>query len=104
MIPDLLQRPIEAVNVGLEGFAQDLASQHVPVVHVEWTPPARGDAKLAATLAELADRHEAAIAGANAEALRRMLDGEPMLVDVQTAGDVIAGLGERVIQHAGPPI
>ena len=104
MIPDLLQRPIEVVNVGLEGFAQDLASQHVPVVHVEWTPPARGDAKLAATLAELADRHEAAIAGANAEALRRMLDGEPMLVDVQTAGDVIAGLGERVIQHAGPPI
>ena len=104
MIPDLLQRPIGVVNVGLAGFAQDLASQHVRVVHVEWTPPARGDAKLAAVLAELADRHEAAIARANAEALRRILDGEPVLVDVQTAGDVIADLGERVIQHAGPPI
>ncbi|HSC23299.1 MAG TPA: DUF1116 domain-containing protein [Casimicrobiaceae bacterium] len=103
MIADLLQRPIEVVNVGLAGFAQDLASQHVPVVHVEWTPPARGDAALAATLAQLAE-HDAAIASANAEALRRILDGEPVVVDVQTAGDVIAGLRERVIQHAGPPI
>ena len=104
MIPDLLHRPIEVVNVGLAGFAQDLASQHVPVVHVEWTPPARGDARLAAVLAQLSERCDAAIAAANAEALRRMLDGEPVLVDVQTAGDVIAGLGERVILHAGPPI
>ena len=104
MTPDLLHRPIEVVNVGLAGFAQDLASQHVPVVQVDWTPPARGDADLAALLARLADGHEARIAEANALALRRMLEGEPMLVDVKTAGDVVAGLDARVIQHAGPPI
>jgi len=105
MTPDLLNRPIEVVNVGLAGFAQDLASQHVPVVQVDWTPPARGDAELAALLARLDDdSHEATIAQANAEALRRILDGEPVLVDVTSAGDVIAGLDARVILHAGPPI
>ncbi|HEX6792398.1 MAG TPA: DUF1116 domain-containing protein [Casimicrobiaceae bacterium] len=103
MIADLLNRPIEVVNVGLAGFAQDLASRHVPVIQVEWTPPARGDANLAALLGQLA-ASESSIAPANAECLRRLLDGEPTLVDVQTAGDVIADLGERVIQHAGPPI
>ncbi len=41
---------------------------------------------------------------ANAEALRRMLDAEPVLIDVQPAGDVLTGLGERMILHAGPPI
>ena len=104
MTPDLLKRPIEVVNVGLAGFAEDLASQHVPVVQVDWTPPARGNAELMALLGALADRGEPGIASANAEALRRMLEGEPVLVDVQTAGDVIAGLDARVIQHAGPPI
>jgi hypothetical protein len=104
MTLDLLNRPVEVVNVGLSGFAADLHAQHVPVVQVDWAPPARGNPELAALLAQLADAGEARIAAANAEALRRLLDGEPVLVDVQTAGDVIPGLGERVIQHAGPPI
>jgi uncharacterized protein DUF1116 len=41
---------------------------------------------------------------ANREALRRILDGQPVLVDVQPAGRVIDGLGRNVILHAGPPI
>jgi hypothetical protein len=41
---------------------------------------------------------------ANAEALKRLLAAEPVLTDVCFAGDVIAGLGERVMLHAGPPI
>ncbi len=38
---DLLLRegPV-AINLGLAGFAQTLRVQGVPVVHVEWTPPA----------------------------------------------------------------
>ncbi len=46
----------------------------------------------------------AVIEAANAEAVRRMLAAEPVLVDVVTAGAVIDGLGERMILHAGPPI
>lgn len=41
---------------------------------------------------------------ANEEALRRMLTADPVLIDVRPAGEVLSGLGERMILHAGPPI
>jgi hypothetical protein len=41
---------------------------------------------------------------ANREALRRILEAQPVLVDVQPAGRVIDGLGRNMILHAGPPI
>ncbi|MEM9443518.1 MAG: hypothetical protein AAGA73_24010, partial [Pseudomonadota bacterium] len=41
---------------------------------------------------------------ANAEALRRMLAADPVLVDVIPAGEAMPSLGGRTILHAGPPI
>jgi hypothetical protein len=41
---------------------------------------------------------------ANAEALRRLTAADPVLVDVAPAGEVIPGLKDRMILHAGPPI
>ena len=41
---------------------------------------------------------------ANQEVLRRFQAADPVLVDVRPAGEVIGGLGERVVLHAGPPI
>jgi hypothetical protein len=41
---------------------------------------------------------------ANAQALTRILQGEPRLVGIEPAGEVISGLGEGMILHAGPPI
>jgi hypothetical protein len=41
---------------------------------------------------------------ANGETLRRLLTGDPVLVDVVAAGEAIVGLGARHILHAGPPI
>ncbi len=41
---------------------------------------------------------------ANQEALRRMLAGEPVLVDVIPAAQAIPVLNARTILHAGPPI
>ena len=49
----LLTEPVRVVNVGLEGFAVELKSQAVPVVHVQWQPPAGGDARLAELLGKL---------------------------------------------------
>ncbi len=49
----LLQGPIGVINVGLEGFATELAAQGQTVCHVDWSPPAGGDEKLAALLAKL---------------------------------------------------
>jgi hypothetical protein len=41
---------------------------------------------------------------ANQEALRRIIAGEPILVDVIPASQAIAELADRVILHSGPPI
>jgi hypothetical protein len=44
------------------------------------------------------------IESANQEALRRMLAGDPVLVDVIPASEAIPDLREHMILHAGPPI
>jgi hypothetical protein len=41
---------------------------------------------------------------ANEEAVKRMNAGDPVLVDIAPAGEVIPGLKERMILHSGPPI
>lgn len=51
--PTLLEAPPRVINVGLERFAEDLAAQSVAVQHVEWSPPAGGDARLADLLSKL---------------------------------------------------
>lgn len=50
---DLLDGPLEVINVGLEGFAEELGAEGVQVVHVDWTPPAGGDVELAKLLSKL---------------------------------------------------
>jgi hypothetical protein len=49
----LLAEPPRVVNVGLELFARDLASQGTKVVHVRWSPPAGGNPQLASLLDKL---------------------------------------------------
>jgi len=51
--PPLLQGPLKVINIGLEGFARELEAQGVETLHVDWTPPAGGDPKLAALLSKL---------------------------------------------------
>lgn len=46
----ILQRPLQAINVGLESFAENLVAQGAPTVHVEWRPPAGGNEKLMSIL------------------------------------------------------
>jgi len=48
----LTQTPV-VINVGLEGFAEELDSQQICVVHLDWRPPAGGDAELADLLSRL---------------------------------------------------
>jgi len=50
---DLLDGPLEIINVGLEGFAEELGAEGVEVLHVDWAPPAGGDAELAKLLSKL---------------------------------------------------
>ncbi|MDR5694162.1 MAG: acyl-CoA synthetase FdrA [Armatimonadota bacterium] len=45
ILPLLASSP-RVVNVGLEGFTQSLVSQGVPVIHMDWRPPAGGKKEL----------------------------------------------------------
>jgi hypothetical protein len=50
---DLLASAPRIINVGLELFALDLAAQGARVIHVQWRPPAGGNARLAGLLDKL---------------------------------------------------
>ena len=50
---DLLHEPLSVVNIGLEGFSEELMGQQVDVIQVDWAPPAGGDPRLADLLAKL---------------------------------------------------
>jgi FdrA protein len=52
-IEKFLKAPLKVINVGLEGFAEELERQGVAVVQVDWRPPAGGDPKLAELLSKL---------------------------------------------------
>ena len=91
----LLDEPPRVVNVGLEVFARELSGG----LHVDWRPPAGA---LVGVLGRLLAR-SAEIDAANAEALARLVGGEPVLVDCRPAREAI-DLPERTVLHAGPPI
>jgi FdrA protein len=52
-LPELFRAGPRVVNLGLELFATQLAAHGVPVVHVDWRPPAGGDTRLASLLERL---------------------------------------------------
>ena len=98
----LFGRELAVINVGLSSFAGPIAAAGAPVVDVDWSPPAEGDAAVGRALAELTGRPE--IDTANEEAFGRYLAAQPALEGLAPAGDVIPGMEERLILHAGPPV
>jgi hypothetical protein len=90
------------VNLGLPRFAETLAARGVPVVGVDWVPPASGDPRLAERLMGLDARRDT-VDAANARAFDVLVDGRPFLVDCRPAHEALE-LPERVVLHAGPPI
>ncbi len=51
--PSILSQSLKVVNVGISTFADDLRSQGVEVVQVEWRPPAGGDPEMLRLLERL---------------------------------------------------
>jgi hypothetical protein len=111
---ELLQGKLGVVNIGLEMFARTMADAGVPVTQVDWRPAGDGDAALAWTLAQLVgdkddpDAPGSIIDRANAASVKRMLDAQPVLIDVALRADEIwpalwAG-GRKTLTHAGAPI
>ena len=97
---ELLAGPVRVINVGLSGFARDLAANGAPVVHVEWKPPAKPE-----FLSALSALSNSSVEEANRKALDRILAADPVLVGVERAGKLIPELDrEKLLLHAGPPI
>ncbi len=93
----LFGKRLKVIDLGLESFHESLKEQGVEVLHVDWRPPVPG----ARMLAKLDNR---AINRANREAVKRMIDSQPLLVDIEQTKDVIPGMTKRTILHAGPPV
>ncbi len=89
-------QPLKAINVGLSLFAEGLEQQDQTVIQVDWSPPAVPH--------KTHTQAGVSIDEANQVAVRRMMESRPLLTGLGLARDVIPGLGERTILHAGPPI
>jgi hypothetical protein len=89
----------EVVDVGAYVFAGELRGE--PVARMDWRAgrPAAAEAELA----QLEARADV-IARANDVAVGRMQDARPLVVGVAAARDVLPGMTDRTLLHAGPPI
>ena len=104
MVVVRLPDEVEVVNLGLPLFADAVRDQGRPAAHVDWRPPADGDPELVRALTRLYGPLSPAIDEANAEVVRRLDEGVPVLVGIGTAGADLPAVGERTVVHCGPRI
>jgi hypothetical protein len=100
---EVLER-VEAVNVGLSTFADAIAAQGVPVIDVDWRPPAGGDANTVRTLERLWGAHGELVERANAEVVRRIEATNPRAVAVVPAREALPVLSGQTLIHSGTAI
>lgn len=107
-VDELFQTDLRVVNVGLSSFAETLREVRVPVIDVDWRPPAGGDSALIRIIDELKSEDgrswNSQIAAANETAIEHLLSAEPHIIGIGIAKDIIPGMTERTILHAGPPV
>ncbi len=97
-IKDLFGKELTVLNLGLGSMSQSVKDQGVKVVDVDWQPPKGDVPRLHRTKAGVS------MDDANREAVDRIRRGQPVLVGMGIARDVIPGMHDRMILHAGPPI
>ncbi len=104
----LFSEKLQVINIGLDGFGHTLQEQGVPVAMLDWRPPAGGDPELIKIIDHLrsdtGDGWQEKIMRANAEAISRLLAAKPMIKGIGTAIDVVPGMKQKMILHAGPPV
>jgi hypothetical protein len=102
--PTALPDEVAVVNIGLSLFADAVRDQATPVEQVDWRIPADGSPELIADLEILYGQRSARIEAANAEAVRRLDESVPLLVDVAQARDAVPAMPDRTLLHCGPAI
>lgn len=102
-ISELFRETLSVVNIGVPIFAEDLEKQGHAVIRVDWMPPAGGRPELLAALEKL-ERFNDQIEAANRHVFQIINEAHPFLEGIGIAREVIPGMGERMLLHAGPPI
>jgi hypothetical protein len=97
-IQDIFGKPLTVITVGLRTFADSVRAQGVEVVDVDFRPSPFDAPRLTWT------RSGADIEAANMEAVRRIMSGRAVLIGLGVAHDVIPGMRDKMILHAGPPL
>jgi len=97
---ELFSQALKVVNLGLPSFKDALDNMRVEAVQVEFKPRVAVSPAARATLRD----HAAQVAKANEVAIARLLAGKPALVGMGRAIDLIPGMKQNVLLHAGPPI
>ena len=98
----LFAKPLSVVNAGLASFADAIEGRGGSATRLDWAPPANGDAQAGAALARLVNHP--AVEKANATAAERYLAAQPRLAGIGIAREVLPGMNERRLLHAGPPV
>jgi hypothetical protein len=99
-VNSLFKTELKVVNFGLTSFKDSLDHVGVKAVHVDWKPPVDVDPALLKSVRA----KRAAIEKANAKAMQIILGGMPQVVGLERAIDIIPGMKQNLILHAGPPI
>ena len=99
-----LPASVGVVNVGLPLFADAVREQGAPVITVDWRVPAGGQPAAVAALGRLYGIHAERIEAANAEVIRRLDQGIPLLTGLTTVAAAAPGLPDRTLLHCGPAI
>ncbi|MDY0118607.1 MAG: DUF1116 domain-containing protein [Bacilli bacterium] len=91
------------INIGLDRFYHSIADQEASVAKIDWRPKYHIDDE-SARLLKISTSLRKKIVEANKEAVNKIINGNPVWVDILPAGDVIEGLDDYTIIHSGPPI
>ena len=97
-VNDLFGKELFVLNIGLTALARSVSDQGVKVVDLDWRPPLEGVTHLRQTKTGIQ------IDDANQEVVDRIQRGQAVLAGMGIARDVIPGMHDRMILHAGPPI
>lgn len=95
-IDDLFNDKLKIINVGLTEFGADLKKQGAEIQQVDWRPPAISVHNFRSMKIDRS--------AANKTALDRILSADPWLTGIGRASEVVPGMHEKMILHAGPPI
>src|SRR3990172_1416000 len=97
-VNDIFGKDLIVLNLGLNSMARAVSDQGVKVVDLDWRPPREGVPRLRRTKTGID------INTANQEMVGRIQRGQAVLVGMGIARNVIPGMHDHMILHAGPPI